>query len=223
MEYGAHPLCVAPGQVVVDRDDVDAPTRQAVQDRGQRRGQGLAFAGLHLGDLALMQDDGAHELDVEMAHAQGPLHGLARGGEDFRQRLVHGFLETLMLALQAVLGDFAAAFQVGVMALVVGWLLGLAGVADLLADFLDEGADLLVGARLHLGLQVVDPLHERFNSMELAVVRVDEAAQEAKHWDSRSVAARVTGLRPGPRPRRRRPSASTDVTPPIRPGAAAKV
>ena len=48
----AHPLRVAAGQVVVDRDDVHALAFERVQVGGQGRDQRLAFAGLHLGDLA---------------------------------------------------------------------------------------------------------------------------------------------------------------------------
>ena len=48
----AHPLRVATGQVVVDRDDVDALALERVQIGGQRGDERLAFAGLHLGDAA---------------------------------------------------------------------------------------------------------------------------------------------------------------------------
>jgi hypothetical protein len=66
----AHPFRVAPGQVVVDRDHVDAPAFQGVEvDRGGGH-QGLAFAGLHLGDLAVVQDHAAAHLHVEHAHAE---------------------------------------------------------------------------------------------------------------------------------------------------------
>ncbi|CAN3976491.1 Core-binding (CB) domain-containing protein, partial [Dysosmobacter welbionis] len=58
----AHPLTVALGQVVVHRDDVDAPAGQGVQIGGQSGYQGLALAGLHLGDPALVQHDAAHQL-----------------------------------------------------------------------------------------------------------------------------------------------------------------
>ena len=54
------------------------------------------------------------------------LHGLSRGGEDLGQGLVHRLLDALVLALAAVLRELAAAFQVGVVALVVGRLLVLA-------------------------------------------------------------------------------------------------
>ena len=116
---------------------------------------------------------------VEVAHRQGALHGLAGRGEDLGQDLVHGILEALVLALATLPGNLPSALELGVVKLVVGWLLGLGGVADLLANLVDEGAQLLIGASLHLGLQVVDPLDERFYAPELAVVRVNEAAQEA--------------------------------------------
>ena len=50
-----HPFGVAPGQIVVDRDHVDAAPGERVQHHRQGRDQGLALAGLHLGDLALVQ------------------------------------------------------------------------------------------------------------------------------------------------------------------------
>ena len=52
-----HPLGVALGEVVVHGDDVDALSGERVQVDGQRRGEGLALTGLHLGDLALVQRD----------------------------------------------------------------------------------------------------------------------------------------------------------------------
>ena len=51
----AHPVGVALRQVVVDGDDVHALACQRVQVHRQRGDQRLAFAGAHLGDLALVQ------------------------------------------------------------------------------------------------------------------------------------------------------------------------
>ncbi len=48
----AHPLAVALGQVVVDRDDVDAPARQRVEVGGEGGYQRFALTGLHLGDAS---------------------------------------------------------------------------------------------------------------------------------------------------------------------------
>ena len=88
-----HPLGVAPGQVVVDGDDVHAAAGERVQIDGQRGDERLAFAGLHLRDLSVVQDDAAHELHVEVAHVQRALRRLAADGERFRQKVVEGSLE----------------------------------------------------------------------------------------------------------------------------------
>ena len=84
----AHPLGVAAGQVVVDRDDVDALAGQRVEDDGERGGQRLALAGLHLGDVAAVQDHAADQLHVEVAHAHRPLARLADDREGLGQQVV---------------------------------------------------------------------------------------------------------------------------------------
>ena len=63
------------------------PVERVEVDR-QRRDQGLALAGLHLGDLALVQHDAAHQLDVEMALAERSLGRLADGRERLDQQVV---------------------------------------------------------------------------------------------------------------------------------------
>ena len=84
----AHPLRVAAGQVVVDRDDVDALALERVEVGRQRRDERLAFAGLHLGDLAAVEDDAADELDVEVPHVQHAAAGFPDDGEGFRHQVV---------------------------------------------------------------------------------------------------------------------------------------
>ena len=86
----AHPLGVALGQVVVDRDDVHALAGERVEVGRQRRDQGLALTGLHLGDVAEVQRGATHDLDVVVALAQGALGGLAHGGEGLGQQVVEG-------------------------------------------------------------------------------------------------------------------------------------
>ena len=80
-----HPLGVAARQVVVDGDDVRAEPGKRVQVGGQRRHQGLALAGRHLRDLALVQHHAAHELHVEVAHADGPPRRFPARGEGLGQ------------------------------------------------------------------------------------------------------------------------------------------
>ncbi len=83
-----HPFGVALGEVVVDGDDMHAAPGQRVEIDGERGDQRLAFAGLHLGDLAFVQDHAADQLHVEMALADGALGGLAHGGEGRHQDVV---------------------------------------------------------------------------------------------------------------------------------------
>ena len=84
----SHPLRVTLGQVVVHRDDVHPLPGQGVQVSGHGRHQGLAFARLHLGDVALVQDDGPHHLDVEVSLADRAPSGLADGGERLGEQVV---------------------------------------------------------------------------------------------------------------------------------------
>jgi hypothetical protein len=86
-----------------------------------------------------------------------------------------------VLVLEPLLGNLPPPLSVGVLQLVFGRLFGLSGVADLFADLVYEGTEFVVRATLHLGLKLIDPLDEGFNAVELAVVRIDEAAQKAKH------------------------------------------
>jgi len=67
---------------------MNAASRERVEIDGGGGDEGLAFAGLHLGDLALMQHHAAHQLDIEMALAQGPARGLADRGKGVGQEVV---------------------------------------------------------------------------------------------------------------------------------------
>ena len=84
----AHPVGVALGQVVVDRDDVHALAGQRIEVGGQRRDQRLALAGAHLGDLALVQHHAADQLHVEVAQAERAARGLAHHGKGLGQQVV---------------------------------------------------------------------------------------------------------------------------------------
>ncbi len=55
----SHPFGVAPGEVVVHRDDMDPLALERVQVGRQRRNQRLALAGFHFRDGALMQKGAA--------------------------------------------------------------------------------------------------------------------------------------------------------------------
>ena len=116
--YLPHPLRVALGQVIIDRDNVDSLARQSVEVGGQGGHQGLAFTGLHLGDTALVQDDAAHHLHPVGAHAQHAPGGLPAGGKGLGQDVIQGLavcqalLELRGLGLQLGVGQgFILLFQ----------------------------------------------------------------------------------------------------------------
>src|SRR3712207_7537123 len=54
---------VSLGEVVVDGHEVDVVARERVQVERHRRDERLSLARLHLGDVALVKDDRAHDLD----------------------------------------------------------------------------------------------------------------------------------------------------------------
>ena len=86
----AHPLAVALGKVVVDGDHMDPLARQGVEVGGQGGHQGLALAGLHLGDVGPVEGDAAHHLHREVLHPQNAPGGLAAGGKGLGQDVVQG-------------------------------------------------------------------------------------------------------------------------------------
>ena len=108
--HGPRPLGVALGEVVVDGDEVDAAAGEAVQVERLDGDERLPLARLHLGDVALVEDDPAHELDVEEADADRALERLAHG----RVRLEDQLLERLaVLEPLLELGGLSAQLVVG--------------------------------------------------------------------------------------------------------------
>ncbi len=88
---GAHPLGVAAGEVVVDGGEMAALAGQRVEIHGERGGEGLAFAGLHLDDGAVEHGDAAKHLDVEVAHVECAPSGLTHKCEGFGHEAGEGF------------------------------------------------------------------------------------------------------------------------------------
>ena len=67
---------------------MDALAGERIEIGGQGGDERLAFAGLHLGDLAAVQDDAADELHVEVPHVEHAAAGLAHDGERLGQQIV---------------------------------------------------------------------------------------------------------------------------------------
>ena len=83
-----HPFGVAPGEVIIDRNDVDAFAGKRVEIDRQCRDQGLALASAHFGNLAAMKRDTADHLHIVMALAERPLGGFANRREGLGQQIV---------------------------------------------------------------------------------------------------------------------------------------
>src|SRR5216683_1343620 len=137
-----HPLGIAPGEIVVDCNHMDAASAKRVERRRQRRDESLALARLHLGDLALMENHPADQLHVEMALAESALGGLAHDGEDFGQDLPQG-----ILAFIDVLDRADPGFPFG-----------------------DPAAQPVVGLLGDLFLEAVDLFNERRHALQFAIV-----------------------------------------------------
>ena len=83
-----HPFRIAAGQVVIDRNNVNTLAGNRIQVGGQGADQGLALAGTHFGNLAVVQDHAADQLGIEVAHAELALRGFANHGKGFRQEII---------------------------------------------------------------------------------------------------------------------------------------
>ena len=109
--HPAHPLAVAFGEVVVDRDDVHTLAGERVEVGRQHTRQGLSLAGLHLGDVAEVQCRTAHHLNVEVPLLQDPPGRLAGHGEGLGQQLIellpvgHPLAELVGLGTQLGVGE----------------------------------------------------------------------------------------------------------------------
>ena len=86
----AHPLGVAAGQVVIDGDHMDALALEGVEIAGQGGDEGLALAGLHLGDPALVEHQRAEDLHREVLHLQHAPAGLPAGGKGLGEDILEG-------------------------------------------------------------------------------------------------------------------------------------
>src|SRR6266511_1350720 len=78
--------------------DALAPERVEVGREG--RHEGLSFPGLHLGDLALVQDDPTHELDVEVPLPDRPPGCLPDRSEGFGDQVFELSDEALLELLR---------------------------------------------------------------------------------------------------------------------------
>ncbi|MBA7635970.1 hypothetical protein ES703_43583 [subsurface metagenome] len=57
---GTHPVRVAAGKVIIDRNQVTSPAGQCVKIKGKGSYQGLTFSRLHLGNPTLVENNAPH-------------------------------------------------------------------------------------------------------------------------------------------------------------------
>jgi len=150
----AHPLGIALGQVVVDRDHMDAMAGQGIQIAGEGGNQGFAFAGLHFADLALVQNHAANQLHVKVAHLHGTPARLAHHRESLRQ----DFVERLLFGGLALIGVLDS-LQTG---------------SNPLAELNGLCPQLLIGKHLGIRFQRADHRNDRHQPLDQAFVRCTE-------------------------------------------------
>ena len=94
----AHPFGVTLCQVIVDCDNVDAFAVESIQICRKRRHERFAFTGLHFCDAALMKDNSADKLHVEVPHIESALARFANDCESVRQQVLErlSVLESLL-------------------------------------------------------------------------------------------------------------------------------
>ncbi len=132
-----------------------AVSLERVQVQRLDRDERLALAGLHLGDVALVQGDPAHQLDVEQADADRASEPLPDGRERLEEELLErlaaleALLELCGLACELLVGE---RLELGLERADVGGLLGQPLEAASLAEAKDllEGTHALGHARLRV-------------------------------------------------------------------------
>ena len=83
----SHPFSVKACQVIVDRDDMHAIARQAIEIRRQSRHKGLSFTGLHFRNPTKVKRGSTHQLDIEMALSNDATRCLAYHGKRFNKKV----------------------------------------------------------------------------------------------------------------------------------------
>ena len=140
---------------------MNAAAGQRVEVDRERGDERLAFARLHLRDLAAVQHHAAHQLNVEVAHVQDPLAALAADGEGLGEQFVERELQVFLRRLDGVLVERHFLLH-GVERFDDG--------AEALAELLRLAAELVIGEAAHLRFQRVDLLDDREHPLDVALV-----------------------------------------------------
>src|SRR5262249_12972388 len=106
---------------------MNAAAAQRIEIDRQSSDQRFTFAGLHFGNLALMENHSADQLHVEVPHVEDTAAGFASDGKG----LFEYFLQDPVCGFPALFVDFLLPLEVGF------WLIRNAGetLGDALAEF----------------------------------------------------------------------------------------
>jgi hypothetical protein len=149
---------------------VHAAAREGVEVDRQGGHERLSFAGLHLGDLAAMKHDAAHELHVEMAHVEHALAGLATDREGLGEEIVQRLLQIGLRGLERVLVARDLFFHL---------FEGLDDRSETLAELLGFRAQLVIRQPAHVRLELVDAGHDRPHRLHVPLVlRAEQHGQK---------------------------------------------
>ncbi|MBA7700892.1 hypothetical protein ES703_109617 [subsurface metagenome] len=88
-----HPIRVTPGQVVINRNQVTAPTGEGVQIEGKGSHQGFTLTSFHLSNSALIENDTPHQLHIKVALPYSPLGRFTNGGKGFREKFIESLIK----------------------------------------------------------------------------------------------------------------------------------
>ena len=83
-----HPFRVTLGQVFVDRNDMNAFACQSIQIDCHNGRQGLAFTGLHLGDVAALHNGSTYQLYMIRVFPDHSAAGFSCSRKGFRKNVI---------------------------------------------------------------------------------------------------------------------------------------
>jgi len=144
---------------------VYAPAGKRIEIYRQGGNQSLAFTGLHLRDLALVQYHSPDQLNVEVPHVHGASASLTYHRKGLGQELVKRFLKRLLLNFFLALGIYLHRLR--------GNLFRRKLFEPLLqasAQFIGLGPQFGVAQPLHLGLERVNAVYYRLHPLYVTLV-----------------------------------------------------
>ena len=86
--YLAHPFGITTGQIIINRNNVNALLFKSVQVNRKSGNKGFAFTRPHFSNFSVVQNNAAHNLNIEMALLQSSLRSLTDRREGIDQDII---------------------------------------------------------------------------------------------------------------------------------------